>query len=286
MKKLFFSIFVLIFFTGLASAQSEMEPELVKAFADSLFEEGFLTEAEGEYKRYLFLSPASDSFKDSLPFQDSLLSLCNIYKVQQNKSGAQWLDKHFYNQANKDLKQKIGLLNTGFAFTERKLSDFQTFSTKILSDQNNFSPDFCSLLRVSDLLLNNNIEELKIQLPLLAQGSSLFTNLASLGSSYKKKSPGLALFLSSILPGSGKWYTGSFGAFASSFISISSFVTGTVLTGIESSWKSWQPYVFGSCALILYISDLYGAYKSAQRYNDALYRHLCEETEKLYDQLY
>lgn len=267
---------------------SPYEPAVVKSFADSLFEEGFLTEAEGEYKRYLFsFSQTGFTVPASTPdFQSSLISLCNIYNIQQNKTGAQWLDENFYKFAQPAAREKISNLNAEFIFKERNILDLYVLSYKVEKTRESFSPDFLSLLQVSELLLNKDFQGLKELTPVISTDNEIFSHLNELSLSYKTKSPGLALFLSMILPGCGRWYTGSFAAFTSSFISIGSFVAGTVLTGLKTEWKSWQPYVFGSCALVLYITDLYGSYKSAQRYNDALYRHMCEETEKIYGKLY
>lgn len=262
---------------------SPFEPELVKAFADSLYQEGFLLQAEGEYKRYLFSQPENP---DKINFNSSLISLCNIYRQQKNIEGALWLNEKFYNQAEVTARQKMSFLKADFLFRERNAAPFSLFAADIEKDLKTFMPDFSRLTDVSQRLLNKDISVLKIILPGYAQESALFEPLNELCTSYKTKSPALALFLSMILPGSGRWYTGSFGAFVSSFLTIGTFATGTVLTGIQTKWKSWQPYVFGTCGLVLYITELYGSYQSARRYNDALFRVLCEETEKIYGKLY
>ena len=267
---------------------SPYEPSVVKAFADSLMEEGFLTQAEGEYKRYLFsfdstslVQPSSDP-----EFQETLLSLCDIYKQQANKTGAQWLDEQFYSYAQDSIKEKMSNLNAGFLFKERDELEFSAFYYKLNNTGTVFSPDFSNLLQVSTLIFEQDIKKLGELTSVISLDNDVFTHLNELCTSYKTKKPGLALFLSMILPGSGRWYTGSFAAFTGSFLTIGSFVAGTVLTGIKTEWKSWQPYVFGACGLVLYINDLYGSWKSAQRYNDALFRHLCEETENIYEKIY
>ena len=258
---------------------SPYDAEVVKAFADSLYSQGFLTQAEGEYKRFLF------SFGDCQD-QEVLLALTNIYKKQKNADGITWLRDNFYDKAQPPVKEKMNFVQAEFIFKQQKAQDFTLFSDSIVPDRKNFSPDFKNLVDISELILKNDIGGLKAFCPAAAKVNPDFENLNLLCQSYKSKSPGLALFLSSLIPGSGKWYTGSFGAFASSFLTISSFAAGTVVTGIQSQWKSWQPYVFGSCGVILYIAELYGSYQSAKRYNASLFRLLCEETEKLYEKEY
>ena len=263
---------------------SPYEPEILKSFADSLYEEGFLTQAEGEYKRYLFSNQSQD--KDDISFQSSLITLTDIYKRQNNTNGILWLRQNFYESAGIPVKEKINFTQAAFIFKTRNADDFLTFADSFEQDKANFSSTFLDLLDTSTLVLNKDIDALKNQCARLSAVNPDYEKLNTLCLDYKRKSPGLALFLSTIIPGSGKWYTGSFGAFVSSFLSIGSFVAGTVVSGIQTEWKSWQPYVFGTGALVLYIAEIYGAYQSAKRYNTAQFRSLCEETDKIYEKEY
>ena len=282
MKKLLLGtalLFTMIFLqaqnnTTASPLPSPYEPRVLKAFADSLYDEGFLSQAEGEYKRLLFAEPG---------LQEPLLALTNIYKKQQSLSGIQWLKSNFYDGASIPVKENINFVQAQLLFKEGDAQNFNLFSNSILAERIDFSPRLKNLIDVSELLLNQDIGGLRAFTLGLAANYPNYEKLSQLCSSYKQKSPGLALFLSAIIPGSGKWYTGSFGAFSSSFLAIGSFVAGTIMTGIQSQWKSWQPYVFGVCGAVLYIAELYGSYQSAKRYNTALYRVLCEETEKLYE---
>ena len=69
---------------------SPFEPPIVKAFADSLFAEGFLLEAENEYKRYLF---CTDDYNSS-DFQSTIYTLSAIYKSDKNVKGINWLNNY------------------------------------------------------------------------------------------------------------------------------------------------------------------------------------------------
>ena len=285
MKKHFLILTIFMIMLNAYAAPSPYEPEVLIAFADSLYNDGFLSQAEGEYKRFLFTLP-EDQTKADKNAQSSLLALTNIYKSQSNVGGITWLKENFYSQAQTPVKEKINFVQAQFIFKERDTQSFNLFANSILPERIDFSPDFKDLVDVSQLLLNNDIGGLRAFCSGLVIRNPDYESLYELTKSYKLKSPGLALFFSTFVPGSGKWYTGSFGAFASSFIAIASFAAGSVVTGIQSEWKSWQPYVFGSCGLVLYIAELYGSYQSAKRYNSALFRALCEETEKLYEKEY
>ena len=297
-KVIFIAVFFLIVFSAYSQSSgkgqkqgavpSPYEPEVLKAFADSLYNDGFLSQAEGEYKRYLFSFPQGEdiSYISNQTFQSSLLALTNIYNIQENTAGIEWLKDGFYWQSETLVKEKMNFVQAEFIFKERNAQKFNLFSQSIVGERKDFSPALKNLVDVSELLLNNDIGGLKAFCKGVAAHNPNYEKLNELCQSYKLKSPGLALLFSAVIPGSGKWYTGSLGAFFSSFVTIGSFVAGTVVTGIQTEWKSWQPYVFGVCGAVLYISELYGAYQSAKRYNAALFRVLCEETEKLYEKEY
>lgn len=260
---------------------SPYETEVLKAFADSLYDDGFLSQAEGEYKRLLFAQPQEGNI-----FQDSILALANIYNKQENVTGIEWLKENFYDNSNPFVKEKINFVQAEFIFKSRNAENFSLFTAGIENDKQSFSPDFSNLIDTSSLILNNDIKGLKTFCADLALVNPDYEKLNELCKSYKLKKAGLALFFSMVIPGSGKWYTGSFGAFMSSFFSIGTFIAGTVVTGIQTEWKSWQPYVFGTIGAVLYIAELYGSYQSAKRYNEALYRTLCEEAEAIYEKEY
>ena len=78
---------------ALSAPPAPFEPHIVKAFADSLYQEGFLSQAQGEYKRYLFSIDHSADLNEiqEEEYQSSILALCNIYHKQNDKAGITWL---------------------------------------------------------------------------------------------------------------------------------------------------------------------------------------------------
>ena len=164
-------------------------------------------------------------------------------------------------------------------------SAFTEFQNSVQKDTETFDLSFNQLITLSDLILANNIPQATALAREAKKDNPLFNPLSLYLDSYKPKKPGLALFLSMICPGAGKWYTGSFAQGVTSFLEVGSFVSATVYTGIESNWKNWRPYVFGTCGAILYIVDIYGSYQAAKRYNATCYREMVELTEHLYEEL-
>ena len=203
MKKLIITAMILFSLNNLWSAPAPFAPSTVKAFADSLYSEGFLTQAEGEYKRYLFSVDTSleDALSADVEFQSSLMSLCNIYKEQENKEGIVWLKQSFYPYAATTLKEKMNVLQAGYVFKERNLTSFSLLEQDFETEGISFSTDFTRVIKASDFVLNRNIKGLSEFCSEVSADTDLFGTLGQLSSSYKLKSPGLALFLSSIIPG-------------------------------------------------------------------------------------
>lgn len=282
-------IFITSAFCQPISLPDAYEPVIVKQFADDLYKNGFWDEAASEYKRYLFLdgTAGSDSTEIDLSKEDTFFLLTTIYNSQNNKDGISWLSTNFRNRMGPAVKEKLDLVSARFTFKERNLEDFLSLTTLIAPDFKDYSDEFVLLNSISISLLQMNIEEAISAVNQASQTYQIFTPFAQTGSHYKTKSPGLALFFSAILPGSGKWYaSSSFIPFLTSFVTVGSFTAATIYTGIKSEWKSWRPYVYGTCALVFYITDLYGSYKSAQRWNNTKYRELCEQADLIYEQLY
>jgi TM2 domain-containing membrane protein YozV len=94
------------------------------------------------------------------------------------------------------------------------------------------------------------------------------------------KSPALALGLSAILPGSGKFYTGNWkdGLIALVFVGANAFSSyrGFNKHGIESAYG----WIFGGLAAGFYAGNLYGSYQAATRYNQKLNDELLDKVQK------
>lgn len=253
-------------------------PENTKAFANDLFDNGFWDEAESEYKRYLFSTNQND--------EATIFALTTIYNEQNNKTGIMWLENNFADSLRIPVREKIDFTYSKLLFLERNPTDLAAFTQSINQNMDSYSKQFQFLLTLSSDVLQQNITQATETAKNASQTYDIFSPTYTLLSEYKTKSPGTALFLSIICPGAGKIYTGSIPAFTTSFLTISTFVAGTIYSVNEYGWQNWRPYIFGGCALILYIVDIYGSYQGALRYNDAQNRKLCEEIDKIYEALY
>ncbi|MCQ2589893.1 MAG: hypothetical protein MJ179_05665 [Treponema sp.] len=284
MKKLIMISLALIFTLSPLSAQvSPMEPEVVAAFGQNLYENGFIDEAESEFKRYLFLEPVDES-SFSEQQEQIIFNLTAIYNTQNNKSGITWLEDNFSKGLSLDIKEKMDFVNAKLLFKERDQQQFESFINNIEEDLENYQPSFQLLTSISKDLFLYNIEDARDKANTALKDYQQFEQFAKACAAYNTKSAALATTLSVLIPGAGKWYTGNFLSFLSSFASIGAFTAAAVYTGIQHDWKNWRPYVYGTCALGLYIADIYGSYQAAKRYNAAQYNNLCTSLDYVYEQ--
>lgn len=270
---------IILSFSAFAQkAPDPYSPEVTKNFAFDLYQTGFYDEAESEFRRYLFTTSTID--------ENAVLTLTSIYNEKNNLTGINWIFQNIRPQLSIASKEKIDLVQGRLIFRNGDRDNFSQFTTSIQNDFENYSLDFKNLIPLSNLILYRNFEEAKELAKKAAEQNQIFIDVSNSLNDYREKSPGLALTLSMLLPGGGKFYTGSYSQGLSSLLSVASFASACVYSGIDSEWKSWQPYVYGGCGLVLWIVDIYGSYQSAKRYNAALYRDLCTTTEKVYEEIF
>ena len=270
--------FVLIFSCAQIFCQEE-----VKAFADSLFMNGFFSEASGEYKRFLFSSKKEFGETE----ESSVLSLSKIYDSINDKDGVFWLNKNFEDKVSDDLKIRLNLLNAQYLFRDSKKEELDLFSKEHLS----FTPKLLEDLPLYEISLSvldkNYSNAFTLASTSYEKRSDIegLNTLATLCKNVRIKKPGIALTLSAFIPGLGKWYGGSLMSGFGSFLSFASLTAGCVYAGYNYGIENWRPWVLGGAALVTYIVELYGSYKNAERYNDFQYRQIFSETENLYEEL-
>ena len=95
------------------------------------------------------------------------------------------------------------------------------------------------------------------------------------------KKPGLAMAMSAVLPGSGRAYSKRWADAAISFLLVSTSTFASYRAFKRKGIQSVNGWVFGGVAFSFYISNIYGSYKSAKRYNEDLriqYQNNAEST--------
>ncbi len=252
--------------------------ECMKFFAETLFFEGFYDEAESEFKRYLFSANKIDF--------EALSFLLSIYDVTDDEEGVVFLKTHFYDDAHVVFREKLNLVHGKFLFEKRDVSGFSSLLSSIESDFFSFSFRTKSLLSFSKTLLDGDFNETLRLVDSVSESDSAFSSLKNICASYSPKSCGVAVGLSALVPGLGKWYGGAFKNGLRDFASVSLCAAGAVYSTMKEGRVNWRTYAFASLGILLFSVDLYGSYKNVTRYNNAMKRRIYDEVSNLYDEFY
>lgn len=275
MKKFLSSAFVLglwlfVPFTLAAQEGDLFNYENSSKFAQHLFDIRKYEAAAQEYERVLFFRP-----KDS-QIQEKLLS--SYFYARQHSLGISRAQNLYPNTA---------LMPGKLAFGYGKLLLMERSYAEL------------------DHLLNNNQQIPKGDIQFLQIGQALFTqqwqrarevhqNSASQTNrlrpyepilakteKLKRKRPLLALGLSAILPGLGRFYTKQWKDGTISFVITGSLGYASYRNFSRNGRGSVLGWVYGGLALGYYAGNLYGSFQSAHRYNQQQSGNIIDETERL-----
>jgi hypothetical protein len=100
-----------------------------------------------------------------------------------------------------------------------------------------------------------------------------YPELYKLGVDFEKlhyKKPGLAVFMSALIPGSGKAYSKNWGDALVSLLIIGTNSYASYRAFRKKGIKSGNGWIFGSLAVSFYFANLWGSHKAAVKYNNDL----------------
>ena len=268
MKRYLFFAFVL--FSMTCNAQNLFDLQHTQSFANYLYESGQFKLAAEEYERWLFFQPGNDTASLQLmkSYRKGGLYLEGIAKTKLLFSG---------NEKMNGLQSKeysmLLLLNRNFTVVDSFLKTETSFSS--------LDRDY--------LLMNENLLQKKwkaaeqIYLNNSNPDSRAFSPYSIVFKSYKElphRYAGLAMTMSTIIPGTGKIYSGDWkdALFSILLIGASGYQS---YRGFESKGiKSAYGWIFGGFSAGLYFGNIYGSYKSAKDFN---HRHENELLKKATD---
>ena len=271
-SKFLFVIFFTITLLSCVVAEESIEyyaPENVRKFADFLYEQGDYLRAAGEYERYLFYQPQEG---EQIRYR---IALC--YRFAGHTQ-----------QAIQNLRMLLRMHPEG-QFVSRAY--YQIGATYFLQDEFEESTRFLheTLPRITDTRQHAEAEQLiglsylmqkqwseagevfrtlqGSEVASVSQKAIMYHNFAKEGTRLPTRSPLLAGILSTIVPGTGRLYTGRLSdAFASLLlVGITGWQTydGFQKDGL-SSVKGWT---LGTIGGIFYVGNIYGSVLSAHVYN-------------------
>ena len=239
-----------------------------KRFADYLIKTKQYNLAAIEYERLSFLEPQNDTLK---------IALINSYSANKNYDLA-LIRLNSFSQSPFQLDSAFSDLYAFNLIASKKFDASNVFlnqSTNLLKNKKEFYRGY------SFLFLGEFKKANEYSTPLLTANELLkpIVLLSSEGLNAKHKSPALAAALSSIVPGTGKFYTGDWIDAIISIITISFMGIQTYRSFDLKGFDKPRGYIYGTVAAGFYFGNIYGSYKSAQRYNKRSLKKINEKIE-------
>ena len=259
-----------------ASTEEPIEyyaPENVRKFADFLYEQGEFFRASGEYQRYLFHISEKEAESEKIRYK---IALCYRFAGQTEQAIENFqtlLQTHPKSQFASRAYYQIGAT---YFFIDR----FEQ-STQFLSEALPYITDKRQRAEAEQLiglsyLMQKQWSEASEVFKIL-QGSDVISvkekalayhNYAETGAQLPTRSPFLAGVLSTIVPGSGRLYTG---------LRIGDAVTSLITVGV-TGWQAYDGFrrdglssvkgwTLGTISGIFYLGNIYGSVISARVYN-------------------
>lgn len=250
-------------------------PENVLKFADHLFNQGDYLRAIGEYQRHLFYEPVDKEeiqYKIALCYrlggksEESIMAFQNLLSVSSN---SRFVSSAYYQIGVSyflidQFEESVGFLKTSLPH----ISDirYNSEAQQVIGLSYLMQREWVSAEKTFSNLQRSDVIEIR-------EKATTYSLYAQQGRQLPRRSPLLAGIMSTIIPGSGRFYTGRINDAITSIITVG--ITGwQAYDGFRrdgiSSVKGWT---LGTLSGIFYFGNIYGSVISARIYND----HVAEE---------
>ena len=273
MKRIFFFVVAFSLFTfHFCRAQNLFDLQHTKSFADYLYQSGQYKLAAEECERWLFLQPESDSA--------SLLLMKSYRKGGMYQQGISKTKMIFpdYEKMNPPIAKEYSillLLNRNFSQADSFLKTETVFSNEdkdyLLMNKNLMQKNWKG---AEQIYLKNNYSDTRAFAPY----SIVFNEYKEL----PHRSAALAMTMSTIVPGTGKFYTGDWKDAIFSIVLIGASGVQAYRGFNEKGVKSAYGWIFGGFGAGLYLGNIYGSFKSAKDFNHKHENELLKKATDLF----
>lgn len=256
MKKTLVLLLLLFEFIN-SSAQDLYNYDNSKKFAEYLSKSGQYELATREYERLIFMHSQNDSLKTSL---------LSMYRRSGKLDDALLRGKQLYPDITlMSSPSAVEYSRSLLLKTDYKVAQgFWSINTQLSQ------PDKVILSATSEILQDNYKEANEILSILKDEDHKLaadYKALASQAVKIKKKNPALAGIMSTIVPGTGRFYTKDWkdGIVSMFFVGTMAFqsIRGFNKSGVNST-RGW---IFGAVGFGFYLGNIHGSVVSAKGYN-------------------
>ena len=244
------------------------QPENIRKFADYLYAQGDYLRAAGEYQRFLFSQPTTlgdevlrriaDSYRlggqpeRAVQFLETLLQTQPNSNLARYELGATYFLMEQYDESARFLKETQDLFQ----------GEEYRWKSQILIGMNKLMQK-----RWENTIQHFDQFDLSGLPETVGHSASMYKRYAEDGRKLPSKSPLLAGFLSTVLPGSGRVYVGR-----SNDALLTVFLLGVLgwaaYDGFsENGVSSRKGWTFGTLGGIFYLGNIYGSVVAAQTHN-------------------
>jgi len=246
------------------AGDASIHPDLIRAFADHLYQQQDYLRAAIEYERFLYLTGQT---QDSILFK---IGLCHQFRGRYDYAAASFNRILGADDSALRPQARLAVLTNYYL-----LRDWQAIHQFGFETDDEYYFTFFAALQTDSLAgFRPNFEAVR--------NDSLRLRLAAVFETYqhrKPKLPMMAATLSALVPGLGKWYCSrpGDGLFAAGMTGLAAivtwraFVSEVVVTGV----------ITGGITLAFYLGGIYGSYIGAQLYNDDLRQKVMTQLEML-----
>jgi hypothetical protein len=245
-------LFIIV--SGYSIGQNLYDNTNSREFADYLFRTGQYDLAAIEIERLIFVDKTDDSLK---------ASLIRSYTLNKQYTVATKRMQSFFPEIDK-VKLPFSEYYAYNLLADKKIDAAKLF----LKSNSTLSVEKMQRYQAFAFLLDHDFKGSEAYLASLPAESQMpLRELSHEGYTMKRKSPGLAMAMSTIVPGTGRFYTGDWKDAIISMITIG--VTGyQAYRGFTiKGTKSAYGWVYGTIATGFYLGNIYGSFSSAKRYN-------------------
>jgi len=279
-------IFLLFVSRGILTAQTRDSSKNadIYRFAEFLYEQKDYERAAGEYLRFTYLN--NGDLTDSILFK-----VANCNANVENWDKAEEYYNHLYTKFPSSdylAKSKFNIALIHYSKKEYKTS--LQLIDKYLSKQENIllQSDFKTLQALNLIHMakwdqsHNVLKKINTKDPVVLSKAKTLVELSLKGQALKYKSPALAGIMSSVIPGTGKFYTKRNQDALYSLVLVG-LMTWQAYDGFnEKGTKSVKGWLYASAGFIFYTGNIYGSVVSARLYNEKLNENIVQNVGVMY----
>ncbi|MGM0496594.1 MAG: hypothetical protein ACQESJ_01625 [Bacteroidota bacterium] len=233
-------------------AQKNLNPEFLNHLMNS-----------EDYREVVFLIDKADfnNFNESLKDSLHYMKGWSLYSQKKLSRSANELQKVSINSPFYLKSQFFAAYNTLYQGNEKKamnILDTLHIDNKNLNSLRHFEKAGINLINRNFKKFNNEFAQVDTTYYPLADESIKINQYATDLKNHQVKSPVLAGFMSSIIPGSGRIYAGETGEGISSFLTIGGLGLATWENYNKKGPKHFKTLFFGTIFTAFYIGNIYG----------------------------